>query len=148
MQKLSLRILSDSKDDQRIDPPARGRIRGISAAEPKPQAIESTICDFAAVVGRATNSLRYRMFPQVARPRARKSRFMRATVRSTPAAGQARRRGVAVSRGPFGFIVGPLQLEDARVSLIRHLGQNQQVVAPKALRRPPRPGWPRSRSGS
>ena len=61
-------------------------------------------------------------------------------VRSTPAAGQARRQGAAVSHSLFGFILGPLQLEDARVSPIRDLGQNQQVVAPEAVRRLPLPG--------
>ena len=52
-------------------------------------------------------------------------------------AGRPRRQGAAVSRSLFGFILGPLQLEDARVSPIGDLGQNQQVVAPEALRRLP-----------
>ena len=77
VHKLSSRISSDSKDDQRICQPMRGRIRGTSAAEPNPQATESTICDFAAVVGRATNSLGYGMYPPpVGRPRAWKNRFI------------------------------------------------------------------------
>ena len=62
---------------------------------------------------------------------------MRVTVRSTPAAGQARRRGAAVSHSLFGLIVGRLQLEDARVRPIRDLGENQQVVAAEAVRRIP-----------
>jgi hypothetical protein len=45
-----------------------------------------------------------------------------------------------VSRSLFGFILGLLQLEDARVRPIGDLGQNQQVVAPEALRRLPLPG--------
>ncbi len=62
------------------------------------------------------------------------------TVGSTPAAGQARRQGAVVSHSLFGFILGPLQLEDTRVSPIRDLSRNQQVVAPDALRRLPLPG--------
>ena len=58
----SIRSFSQ-KDNQRVARPKRGRIRGTSAAEPKPQSTESTICDFVAVVGRATNSLRYGMYP-------------------------------------------------------------------------------------
>ena len=65
---------------------------------------------------------------------------MMVTVRSTPAAGQARRQGAAVSRSLPGFVLGPLQLKDARVSPIRDLGQNLQGVAPEALGRLPRPG--------
>ena len=61
-------------------------------------------------------------------------------VGSTSSAGQARRQGAAVSHSLFGFILGPLQLEDARVSPIRDLGRNQQVVAPEAVRRLPLPG--------
>ena len=63
MHHLSSWISSDSKDNQRVARPKRGRIRGTSAAKPKPQATESTSCDFAAVVGRATNSLRYGIHP-------------------------------------------------------------------------------------
>ena len=63
VSNLSSRISSDSRDEQRICQPNRGRIRGTSAAKLKPQATESTIYDFAAVVGRATNSLRYGMHP-------------------------------------------------------------------------------------
>ena len=65
---------------------------------------------------------------------------MMVTGRSTPAAGQARRQGAAASRSPFGFMLGPLQLEDARVGSIRDLGQNRPLVAPEALRRLPLPG--------
>ena len=43
------------RDNQRVDRPKRGRIRGTSSATPKPQATESTTCDHATVVGRATN---------------------------------------------------------------------------------------------
>ena len=57
-----IRIFSQ-RDNQRVDRLRRGRIRGISAAEPQPQTIESTICDFASVVGRATTSLRYVFSP-------------------------------------------------------------------------------------
>ena len=76
MYRLSSWISSDSKDNQREDRPKRGRIRGTSAAEPKPQPTESTICDFAAVVGRATNSLRYVFLPLSGKAESRKNRFM------------------------------------------------------------------------
>ena len=69
-------------------------------------------------------------------------------VGSTPAAGQARRQGAAVSHSLFGFILGPLQLEDARVSPIRDLGQNQQVVAPEARASSSTARRRRGRSGS
>ena len=58
----SIRVFSQ-KYNQRADRPRRGRIRGISAAEPKPQTTESTICEFSSAVGRAANSLRYGMCP-------------------------------------------------------------------------------------
>lgn len=65
---------------------------------------------------------------------------MMVTGRSTAAARQARRQVAAVSRSLFGFILGPLQLEDARAGPIRDLGRNQRAVAPEALCRLPLPG--------
>ena len=133
----SIRIFSQ-RDKQRVD--RKGQNSG-------------HLCGQAQISDNRINHLRLRcgswrshqlsqirnVIPSVGRPRVRKNRFMMATVRSTPAAGQARRRGVAVSRSLPGFILGPLQLEDARVSPIRDLGQNLQVVAPEALRHLPRP---------
>ena len=72
----SIRFFSQ-KENQRVDRPKRGRIRGTTAVELKPQTTESTFCDFAVVVGRATNSLGYGMYPPpVGRPRAWKNRFI------------------------------------------------------------------------